>query len=53
MHIYIEDMRTKKALSERSVFSYNREYIMPTLRGFRWYPSFVAQEQLVAFEASK
>ena len=26
---------------------------MPTLRGFRWYPYFVAQEQLVAFEASK
>ena len=22
-------------------------------RGFRWYPYFVAQEQLVAFEASK
>ena len=57
MHIYIEDMRTKKALSERSVFSSNREYnysnFMPTLRGFRWYPYFVAQEQLVAFEASK
>ena len=28
MHIYIEDMRTKKALSERSVFSKNREYIV-------------------------
>ena len=27
MHIYIEDMRTKKALSERRVFSSNREYI--------------------------
>ena len=26
---------------------------MPTLRGFRWHPYFVAQEQLVAFEASK
>ena len=26
---------------------------MPMLRGFRWYPYFVAQEQLVAFEASK
>ena len=26
---------------------------MPTLRGFRWDPYFVAQEQLVAFEASK
>ena len=35
----------------------NKNYIysnfMPTLRGFRWFPSFVAQEQLVAFEASK
>ena len=56
MHIYIEDMRTKKALSERSVFKLkSRIYsnFMPTLRGFRWYPYFVAQEQLVAFEASK
>ena len=26
---------------------------MPTLRGFCWYPYFVAQEQLMAFEASK
>ena len=26
---------------------------MPTLRGFRWFPYFVAQEQLVAFETSK
>ena len=26
---------------------------MPTLREFRWYPYFVAQEQLVALEASK
>ena len=28
MHIYIEDMRTKKALSERSGFCSNREYIV-------------------------
>ena len=48
MHIYIEDMRTKKALSERIYSNF-----MPTLRGFRWYPYFVAQEQLVALEASK
>ena len=27
--------------------------VMPTLRGFRWYPYFVAQEELVAFKASK
>ena len=53
MHIYIEDMRTKKALSEQSVFSFIYSNFMPTLRGFRWYPYFVAQEQLVAFKASK
>ena len=35
MHIYIEDMRTKKALSERSVKIANSNF-MPTLRGFRW-----------------
>ena len=33
-HIYIEDMRVKKRC----------------LRGFRWYPYFVAQERLVAFD---
>ena len=53
-HIYIEDMRTKKALSKRSVLVKiaNSNFCMPTLRGFRCYPYFVAQEQLVAFEAS-
>ena len=52
-HIYIEDVRTKKALSERSVLVKIVNNFMPTLRGFRRYPYFVAQEQLVAFEASK
>ena len=53
---YIEDMRTKKALFERSVFSLkSRIYsnFMPTLRGFRWYPYFVAQEQLVAIRGKQ
>ena len=27
--------------------------VMPTLHGFRWCPYFVAQESLVAFEASE
>ena len=31
----------------------NYSNFMPTLRGFRWFPYFVAREQLVAFEASK
>ena len=55
-HNYIEDMCTKKALSERSGFlkvKIVNSNFMPTLRGFSWYPYFVAQEQLVAFEASK
>ena len=58
-HIYIEDMRTKKVsecavTSERSVsVKIANSNFVPTLRGFRWYPFFVAQEQLVAFEASK
>ena len=49
-HIYIEDMRTKK-VNECVVIS-NEVFlvkitncnVMPTLRGFRWYPYFVAQE---------
>ena len=59
MHIYIEDMRTKKVdectvTSERSVsVKIANSNFMPTLRGFCWYPYFVAQEQLVAFGASK
>ena len=48
--IYIEDMRTKKVnecavTSERIVFIKTvNSNVMPTLRGFRWYPYFVAQE---------
>ena len=46
-HIYIEDMHMKKALSERSILAkIANSNFMPTLRGFRWYPYFVAQEQL-------
>ena len=58
-HIYIEDNRTKKVsecavTSEQSVLiKIANSNFVPTLRGFRWYPFFVAQEQLVAFEASK
>ena len=53
-HIYIEDMRTKKALlNEAFLGKITNSNFMPTLRGFCWYPYFVAQEQLVAFEASK
>ena len=59
-HIYIEDMRTKKVsecavTSERSVLvKIANSNFVPTLRA--WIPLvsvFVAQEQLVAFEASK
>ena len=40
--------------SERSVLvKIVNSNFMPTLRGFRWYPYFVGQEQLEAFEASK
>ena len=48
--IYIEDMRNKKVneyavTSERIVFVITaNSNVMPTLRGFRWYPYFVAQE---------
>ena len=52
-HIYIEDMRTKKAVWTKRLVKIANSNFMPTLRGFRWYPYFVAQEQLVAFEASK
>ena len=54
VRIFIEDMRTNKALSERTfLVKIANSNFMPTLRGFRWYPYFVAQEQLVGFEASK
>ena len=51
-HIYIDDMRTKK-VNEAFLVKIANSNFMPTLRGFRWYPYFVAQEQLVAFEASQ
>ena len=48
---YIANMLTKKVseyalTSERSVFLVKivDSNVMPTLRGFRWYPYFVAQE---------
>ena len=46
--------RRRRSLNEAFLVK-SRIYgnFMPTLRGFRWYPYFVAQEQLVAFEASK
>ena len=49
-HIYIADMRTKEVsectvTSERSVLvKIANSNVMPTLRGFRWYPYFGAQE---------
>ena len=49
-------MRTKKVLyllNEAFLVQIANSNFMPTLRGFRWYPYFVAQEQLVAFMASK
>ena len=43
----------KKALSEQKVLAkIANNNFMPKLCGFHWYPYFVAQEQLVAFEAS-
>ena len=40
--------------SERSVLvKITNSNVIPTLCAFRWYTYFVAQEQLVAFEASK
>ena len=47
--------RRRRSLNEAFLVLKLRIYsnFMPTLRGFRWYPYFVAQEQLVALEASK
>ena len=54
IYIYIEDMRTKNVLSERTVLvKIANSNFMPTLHGFRWYPYFVAQEQLVAFRGKQ
>ena len=47
--------RRRRSLNEAFLVLKSRIYsnFMPTLRGFRWYLYFVAQEQLVALEASK
>ena len=48
--------RRRRSLNEPflvKIANINYGNFMPALRGFRWYPYFVAQEQLVAFEASK
>ena len=45
--------RRRHCLNEAFLVKIANSNFMPTLRGFRWYPYFVAQEQLVAFEASK
>ena len=49
-HIYIADMRTKKVSKcvvtskEAFLVKIANGNVMPTLRGFRWYPYFGAQE---------
>ena len=45
--------RRRRCLNEAFLVKITNSNFMPTLRGFSWYPYFVAQEQLVAFEASK
>ena len=45
--------RRRRYLNEAFLVKIANSIFMPTLRGFRWYPYVVAQEQLVAFEASK
>ena len=47
--------RRRRSLNEAFLVKIVNIYsnFMPTLRGFRWYPYFVTQEQLVTFEASK
>ena len=46
-HIYIADMSTKevsKFTNEAFLVKIANSNVMPTLRGFRWYPYFGAQE---------
>ena len=55
-HIYIEDMRTKmvkNAVTSEKAFLVKIANNNVMLHEFRWYSYFVAQEQLMAFEASK
>ena len=44
--------RRRRCLDEAFLVKIAKSNFTPTLRGFRCYPYFVAQEQLVAFEAS-
>ena len=58
MYLYIFILRIcarrRRSLNEAFLVKIaNYGNFMPTLRGFRWYPYFVAREQLVALEASK
>ena len=45
--------RRRRCLNVAFLVKIANSNFMPTLRGFRWYPYFVAQEQLVAFEAGQ
>ena len=40
--------RRRRCLNEAFLVKIANSNFMPTLHGFRWYPYFVAQEQLVA-----
>ena len=40
--------RRRFCLNEAFIVKIAMSNFMPTVRGFRWYPYFVAQEQLVA-----
>ena len=44
--------RRRRCLNEAFLVKIPNSNFIPVLRGFHWYPYFVAQEQLVAFEAS-
>ena len=45
--------RRRCCLNEAFLVKIANSNFMPMLLGFRWDPYFVAQEQLLAFEASK
>ena len=55
IHIFILRIsaRRKRCLNEAFLVKIANSNFMPMLRGFRWHPYFVAQEELVEFEASK
>ena len=46
-------IRRRRCVNKAFLVKITNSNFMPTLWGFPWYPYFVAQEQLVAFEASK